>query len=167
MSYPGHSLGGVVLPLCWGAVSVFYSPSRLGKMKMWKREFTHKSKNIIEENLKSKIFPQTFCANLHIPLTIIWIQPSRLGRIHRVLFCRGVRPPTTTTTTTNECNGYKINQSYGEAPVMLELWGMPSIPSLPLIPDSFEPGVVAPDSPIYGSNRTVWHLNWVKTNHLC
>ena len=30
MSYPGHSLGGV-LPLCRGAVSVFYSPSRLGK----------------------------------------------------------------------------------------------------------------------------------------
>ena len=29
-SYPGHLLGGV-LPLCRGAVSVFYSPSRLGK----------------------------------------------------------------------------------------------------------------------------------------
>ena len=29
VSYPGHSLGGV-LPLCRGAVSVFYSPSRLG-----------------------------------------------------------------------------------------------------------------------------------------
>ena len=26
VSYPGHSLGGV-LPLCRGAVSVFYSPS--------------------------------------------------------------------------------------------------------------------------------------------
>ena len=31
MSYPGHSLGGV-LPLCRGAVSVFYSPSWLGKI---------------------------------------------------------------------------------------------------------------------------------------
>ena len=29
MSYPGHSLGGV-LPLCRGAVCVFYSLSRLG-----------------------------------------------------------------------------------------------------------------------------------------
>ena len=29
VSYPGHLLGGV-LPLCRGAVSVFYSPSRLG-----------------------------------------------------------------------------------------------------------------------------------------
>ena len=32
MSYPGHSLGG--LPLCRGAVSVFYSPSRLGKLEI-------------------------------------------------------------------------------------------------------------------------------------
>ena len=30
VSYPGHSLGGV-LPLCRGAISVFYSPSWLGK----------------------------------------------------------------------------------------------------------------------------------------
>ena len=29
VSYPGHSLGGV-LPLCREAVGVFYSPSRLG-----------------------------------------------------------------------------------------------------------------------------------------
>ena len=29
VSYPGHSLG-VVLPLCRGAVNVFYSPSQLG-----------------------------------------------------------------------------------------------------------------------------------------
>ena len=30
VSYPSHSLGGVI-PLCRGAVSVFYSPIRLGK----------------------------------------------------------------------------------------------------------------------------------------
>ena len=30
VSYPGHSLGRV-LPLCRGAIGVFYSPSRLGK----------------------------------------------------------------------------------------------------------------------------------------
>ena len=30
VSFPGHSLGGV-LPLCRGAVNVFYSPSWLGK----------------------------------------------------------------------------------------------------------------------------------------
>ena len=31
MSYPGHSLGGI-LPLCRGEVSVIYSPSQLGKI---------------------------------------------------------------------------------------------------------------------------------------
>ena len=37
MSYPGHSLGGV-LPLCREAVSVFYSPSRLGN---WSSGYCH------------------------------------------------------------------------------------------------------------------------------
>ena len=31
VSYPGHSLGGGSYPLCRGAVSIFYSPSRLDK----------------------------------------------------------------------------------------------------------------------------------------
>ena len=48
---------------------------------------------------------------------------------------------------------YDIKQSDGEAPVMLELWGMQSIPSLPLLPGLLWPEVVAPDR--YGSNRTV------------
>ena len=34
VSYPGHSLGGV-LPLCREAVSVFYSPSQLGNSIMY------------------------------------------------------------------------------------------------------------------------------------
>ena len=34
VSYPGHLLGGV-LPLCRGAVSVFYSPSQLGNVYLW------------------------------------------------------------------------------------------------------------------------------------
>ena len=38
---------------------------------------------------------------------------------------------------------------------MLELWGMQSTPSLPSLPGSLWPGVVAPDKgPIYGLNRT-------------
>ena len=32
ISYPGNSLGGGVLSLCWDAVSVFYSPSQLSQM---------------------------------------------------------------------------------------------------------------------------------------
>ena len=57
-------------------------------------------------------------------------------KIHRLLLCRGVRPPP------NECLGYDIKQSDGEVPVILELWGMQSTPSLTLLPG---PGVIAPD----------------------
>ena len=39
----------------------------------------------------------------------------------------GLDPPPTT----NQCPGYGNNQSDGEVPVMLELWGMRSTPSLP------------------------------------
>ena len=49
------------------------------------------------------------------------------------------RPPS------NECSGYDTKQSDGEVPVMLELWGMLSIPSLPSLPGPLWPGVVAPD----------------------
>ena len=58
--------------------------------------------------------------------------------IHWQLLCRGERPR-------NECAGYDIKQSDGEAPVMLELWGMWSTPSLPLLSGPLRPRVVAPD----------------------
>ena len=55
----------------------------------------------------------------------------------------------------NECPGYDTKQSDGEVPVMLELWGMRSTPSLPSLPGPLWPGVVAPDKgPIYELNRT-------------
>ena len=95
-------------------------------------------------------------------------------RIHRLLLCRGVRPPP------NECPGYDTKQSDGEVPAMLELWGMQSTPSLPSLPGPLWPGVVAPDKgPIYGLNRTkpcffhytdflhlncVFMLNWIVWN---
>ena len=38
---------------------------------------------------------------------------------------------------------------------MLALWGMWNTPSLPSLPGSLWPGVIAPDKgPIYGLNRT-------------
>ena len=49
--------------------------------------------------------------------------------IHRLHLRTEVRPP-------NECPGYDTKQSHGEVPVMLDLWGIWSIPSLPLLPDS-------------------------------
>ena len=77
-------------------------------------------------------------------------------RIHRLLLCRGVRPPPT-----NGCPVYDTKQSDGEVPAMLELWGMRSTPLLPLLPGPLWPGVVAPDKgPIYGLNRTIYHASF-------
>ena len=59
--------------------------------------------------------------------------------IYQLYLCRRVRPPP------NECPGYDTKQSDGEVPVMLEIWGMQSIPSLPSLPGSLWPGVVALD----------------------
>ena len=57
-------------------------------------------------------------------------------RIHRLLLCRVMRPP-------NECPGYDTKQSDGEVPVVLELWAMWSIRSLPSLPGPLCLGVVA------------------------
>ena len=72
--------------------------------------------------------------------------PSRLG----------LYPPTaplqrgkTPHTHTHKCPGYDTKQSDGEIPVMLELWGMWSTPSLPLLPGPLWPGVVAPDRALF------------------
>ena len=43
----------------------------------------------------------------------------------------------------NECSVYDTKQSHDEEPVMLELWGMRSIPLLPSLPGLLWPGVVA------------------------
>ena len=61
-------------------------------------------------------------------------------RIHWLHLCHGVRPHHP-----NECPGYDTKHSDGKAPVMLELWRMRSIPSLPLLLGSLWPGIVAPD----------------------
>ena len=54
----------------------------------------------------------------------------------------------------NKYPGYDMKPSDGEA-LFLELWGMWSIPSLPLLPSSLWLGVVVPVHLIYRSNRTV------------
>ena len=77
-------------------------------------------------------------------------------RIHRLFLCWWVRPPSP-----NESPRYDTKQFDGEVPVMLELWGMQSTLSLPLLPGPLWPGMVAPD--IYGLNRTncILMLNWI------
>ena len=59
------------------------------------------------------------------------------GKKIRLLLCRRVRPPL------NECPYYETKQSDGKVSVMLELWGMRSILSLPSLPNPLWPGVVA------------------------
>ena len=45
-----------------------------------------------------------------------------------------------------ECLGYDTKQFDGETPIMLELWGMWSIPSLQSLPGPLWPRKVAPDT---------------------
>ena len=74
----------------------------------------------------------------------------------------------------NDCPRYDTKQSDGEAPVMLELWGMKSTPSLLSLSGQLWSGVVAPGRVLFmgqielkcGSmlnwiawNKTVLHLN--------
>ena len=47
--------------------------------------------------------------------------------------------------TPNKCPGYDINPSDGEAPVILELWGLWNTPLLPLLLGPLWPRVVAPE----------------------
>ena len=59
-------------------------------------------------------------------------------KIHRLHRCRGVRPHP------NESPWYDTKWFDSEAPVILELWGMRSIPSsLPLLPGPLWPGMIA------------------------
>ena len=67
---------------------------------------------------------------------------------------------------------YDTKQSNGEAPVMLELWGIRSTSSLPSLPGPLWPGVAAPDwvlsmgqielnSVLMLEIELFWNLNYV------
>ena len=60
------------------------------------------------------------------------------SRIHRVYLCRRLRPP-------QQMSWYDNKQSDSEVPVMLEILGMCSTPSLLSLPGQLWPRVVAPD----------------------
>ena len=77
---------------------------------------------------------------IYIYTKIIVCQVDWGWRIHRLHLCRGVRSPPPT-----KCSRYDTKQSDGEVPAMLKLWGMQSTHSLPSLPGSHWPGVVAPD----------------------
>ena len=82
-------------------------------------------------------------------------------RIHWLLLCRGVRPPT------NEHPGYDTKQSDGDVPVMLELWGIWNTPSLPSLPGPLWLGVVVPDRVLSMGQMELnceLLLNWIAWN---
>ena len=92
------------------------------------------------------------------PFLILFINGliSSECRIHKAV----IPPP-------NECPGYEIKQSHGEVPVILELWGMRSTPSLPSLLGLLWPRVVAPDRVLCIGQielNCVLTLNWIAWN---
>ena len=91
--------------------------------------------------------PQFFCLHLEIIFSVhpfIFLHPLSLGsppyhpvawgcRMHQLYFCRGCK------TSPNKCPRYDTKQYDGEAPVILELWGIWSIPLLPLLSGTLWP----------------------------
>ena len=85
-------------------------------------------------------------------------------RIHRLHLCRGVSTPPPRRTSVLL---YDIKQTDGEILEMLQLWGMQSTLSLPLLPGPLWPGVVAPDrvqSMGQIELKCVIMLNWTAWN---
>ena len=83
-------------------------------------------------------------------------------RIHCFYLYNGVRPHVS-----NECLGYDTKQYDGEVPIMLELWGIQSIPSITSLPSLLWPGVVSPDRILSMGQielNCVLMINWIVWN---
>ena len=94
--------------------------------------------------------------------TSVFGLPSRLGLLNTT-----TAPLQRGKTLPNACLGYHSKLSDGEVPVMLELWGMQSTLSLPLLPDPLWPRVGAPDRVISLGQielNCVLMLNWITWN---
>ena len=79
----------------------------------------------------------------------------RIYRLHR---CRGISPTTT---------GYDSKQPDGEAPVMLELWGMWNTLFLPSVPGPLGPGVVATERVLSMGQMELPKFETVQINDFC
>ena len=128
---------------------------------------------------KTKMRPHTFQSLWHtflwkavilllqgmstVPLLTRKYYPVDWGcRMHLLVLCRGTRHH-------QRVSWYDTNQSDGEVPLMLGLWGMRNTPSLPSLPGPLWAGVVATDKDlIYGLNRTncilmLSRIVWIRT----
>ena len=84
------------------------------------------------------------------------------SRIHRLHLCREVSPPPA-----NDCPGYDTKQSDGEVPMMLELCGIRSTSSLPMLPGLLWHRMVASDRALsmgYIELNCILMLNWIVWN---
>ena len=101
------------------------------------------------------------CTYVWVCVCVWHIHTCPFGWGWRIHLCRGIRPPH------NECPRYDTKQSDGDYPVMLELWGMQSIPSLQLLPGPFWPRLGASDWILSMDQielKCILMLNWVTWN---
>ena len=112
------------MPLCFSLLSVIYNISSCMN-----------SLTYSPVSWSSRIHRLHLCWGVrHHPGPVSW------GcTIHWLHFCRRLKKKP------NECPVYDTKQFDGEAPVMLELWGMQSVSLLPLPPGPLWRRVVAPD----------------------
>ena len=127
-----------IVHLNWMSFSWSFFPTRKTKVL-----------NVVSfRNKGTKMMRWIYEYQIHMKVSYFYVTLSGLLKCITDKSCRGVRPP-------YKKPGYDTKQSDGEVPVMLELRGMRSTPSLPSLPGPLLPGVLALDkSLIYGLNRT-------------
>ena len=96
----------------------------------------------IQFSMSTKLNGFKYC---YISLTI-QLNTSHLFGLH---LCRRVRP------SPSSVLDYYTKQSDGDVPVIMELWGIQSIPSMPSLRGPLWSGVLAPDSSIWAPDRVL------------
>ena len=122
--------------------------------------------NLLKNKIAYKLFTLNhICISIYLNGYFISISkwPSRLGAVEYTNCISagwGQTHP-------NECPEYDTTQSDGVVPLILELWGIRSTPSLPSLTDPLWPWAVAPDR-ILSMNQIelncILMLNWIVWN---
>ena len=134
-----------------GFISSFRTSSRRRLFSEFFKELLHKHnfelKNLstITHIIKMCLLLFVSCISVFLLFLVCWNNFVHYSvgwgcRIHRLNLCRRSR------LYPNECPAYDTKQSDCEVPVMPELWGTQSIPSLPLFPGQIRTAVVVLNS---------------------